>query len=267
MMRRSIILASFILLIVIFSLALARQNDAATGWIVFVSDRTGNRDLFRILPNGKGVYNLTRATGDDTEPAYSDDGQWLAFTSERSGNRDIYRMNIAGRHVQALTTHPNIDMHAQWNGDIVYFLTARDGDFHFYEIDGDGQPRPAALPPIEEPPQKSPDGTTLVSTASPGDIYLIYFEDQAATLRLTNDPEYDCCAAWNPNGDWIVFESDRSGNRDLYRIRPDGSGLTRITRHSGNDRGAVWLPPVDRVWHPLLGTLGFIGIGLWKFGK
>jgi Tol biopolymer transport system component len=231
---------------------------------MFVSDRSGTRDLFRILPNGKGVYNLTRTPGDDTEPAYNADGQWLAFTSARNGNRDIFRMTIAGRHVQALTTHPDIDMHAQWHGDTIYFLTARDGDFHFYEIAADGQEQPAILPPIEEPPQKSPDGTSLVSTTTPGDIYLIRFESADRTLRLTDDAEYDCCAAWNPTGEWIVFESDRSGNRDLYRIRPDGTGLAQITRHPASDRGAVWLPPVDKEWHPLVGILAFFGIVVWK---
>lgn len=33
----------------------------------------------------------------------------------------------------------------------------------------------------------------------------------------------------------LVFDSDRGGNRDLWAVRPDGSGLRRLTDHPGFD--------------------------------
>ena len=35
--------------------------------------------------------------------------------------------------------------------------------------------------------------------------------------------------AWSPDGQWIVFTSERNGSADLYRVKPDGTGLQRLT--------------------------------------
>jgi Tol biopolymer transport system component len=35
-----------------------------------------------------------------------------------------------------------------------------------------------------------------------------------------------------PGGEWVVFTSSRDGDSELYAIRPDGSGLRRLTRNS-----------------------------------
>lgn len=40
----------------------------------------------------------------------------------------------------------------------------------------------------------------------------------------------------------IVFESNRSGNFEVYSARPDGSGVTRLTSDSSHDLRPVWSP-------------------------
>jgi hypothetical protein len=44
------------------------------------------------------------------------------------------------------------------------------------------------------------------------------------------------------HGEWIVFSSDRSGDFDLYIMRPDGSDLGRITTAVGKDSDPAWGP-------------------------
>ena len=39
----------------------------------------------------------------------------------------------------------------------------------------------------------------------------------------------DYNASFSSDGNWIVFTSDRAGSADVYRVRPDGSGLERLT--------------------------------------
>ena len=43
---------------------------------------------------------------------------------------------------------------------------------------------------------------------------------------------FDYNASFSPDGQWIVFTSERtgSGQADLYRVHPDGSGLRRCDR-------------------------------------
>ena len=43
--------------------------------------------------------------------------------------------------------------------------------------------------------------------------------------RVTNDPGKDLYPAWSPDGEWIVFSSDRNGNFGIFVVRRDGEGL------------------------------------------
>ena len=45
-----------------------------------------------------------------------------------------------------------------------------------------------------------------------------------------------------PAGDWIAFVSDRDGNSNIYLVRPDGSGLHRITDHAARESEPAWSP-------------------------
>ena len=45
---------------------------------------------------------------------------------------------------------------------------------------------------------------------------------------------------WSPNGQTILFNSRREGSADLYLIRPDGSGLHRITDDPADEDEPRW---------------------------
>ena len=53
----------------------------------------------------------------------------------------------------------------------------------------------------------------------------------------------------SPRGDWIVFESsvfDAEGAGSIWKVRSDGTGLTRLTRGE-DDRQPNWSPSGDRI--------------------
>lgn len=54
------------------------------------------------------------------------------------------------------------------------------------------------------------------------------------------DMDYD--AAFAPDGASIVFTSERNGSADLYRVKPDGSGLERLTDSPAYDDQAAFSP-------------------------
>ncbi len=76
-------------------------------------------------------------------------------------------------------------------------------------------------------PSISPDGETVVFSWR-GDLWKVPFGGGTAT-RLTSHPGRDHDSAWTPDGSMIVFESDRDGTTNLWRMAPDGTGLRRIT--------------------------------------
>ena len=47
---------------------------------------------------------------------------------------------------------------------------------------------------------------------------------------------------WAPDGRYIAFETDVTGDLEIFVIRPDGTGLRNVTNHPGRDTSASWSP-------------------------
>jgi TolB protein len=61
--------------------------------------------------------------------------------------------------------------------------------------------------------------------------------DGSNPTNLTNNPADDGVYGWSTDGTLIAFNSNRSGNSDIYVINADGSSLIRLTNGPA-DNGA-----------------------------
>lgn len=87
----------------------------------------------------------------------------------------------------------------------------------------------------------SPTYTIAFRTLAPGntDIFLADRTGRDARALIAH-PSLDFNASFSPDGQWIVFTSDREGGADLYRVRSDGSQLERLTDDPAfDDQGAI----------------------------
>lgn len=73
--------------------------------LLFVSLRDGNKEIYRIDQNGKGLTNLTRTTADDTLPEWSPSGRSISFLSRQRNPQAMFQpftMDIDGESVTQL---------------------------------------------------------------------------------------------------------------------------------------------------------------------
>ena len=71
--------------------------------VAYASRTTGNWDIYTQRVGGRNPVNLTRdSADDDTEPAFSPDGNYIAFRSGRGGG-GIFVMGATGESVRRLT--------------------------------------------------------------------------------------------------------------------------------------------------------------------
>src|SRR5258708_38679114 len=75
---------------------------------------------------------------------------------------------------------------------------------------------------------------------------LVSNADGSGEQKLTEgNLDYD--PAWSPDGQWIVFTSERDGSADRYRMRPDCSGVERRTDDPAYDDQAAFSPDGNRL--------------------
>jgi Tol biopolymer transport system component len=60
--------------------------------------------------------------------------------------------------------------------------------------------------------------------------------------QLTVHSGSDLEPVGSPDGKEIVFTTNRDGNYELYKITPEGTGLTRLTDNPANDLSPNWSP-------------------------
>ena len=58
--------------------------------------------------------------------------------------------------------------------------------------------------------------------------------------RLTDG--YDFTLDWSPDSRWIVFLPQWQGHMELFIVRSDGSGVTRLTHNGADKDGPRWQP-------------------------
>lgn len=89
-------------------------------------------------------------------------------------------------------------------------------------------------------PAVSPDGSEI-AFVSAGDIWTVAAGGGQARLLITS-PEYDSRPVYSADGQFLAFNSTRTGNGDLYTLNLKSGALTRITYDDGNDELSAWSP-------------------------
>lgn len=74
------------------------------------------------------------------------------------------------------------------------------------------------------------DGATPDTGTPDMDVWVIDATGRGLS-RITSDPANDTDPSWSPDGQSLVFSSDRDSRGDLYRLVLATGQLTRLTRH------------------------------------
>lgn len=162
--------------------------------------------IFIVPARGGAAHQLTDAVHVNTSPAFAADGRSLFFVSNRDGGRDVYQQPLVergGRTAAAtrLTTGANA-----WS----------------ISLSADGQSLVYGAEIMRSNVWSAPIATGAVTPAS---------ESRQVTY---GDQEVECLSV-SRDGAWLLYDSNRAGNQDIYKLALAGGDPIQLTRDRGDD--------------------------------
>lgn len=184
---------------------------------------TDTTDIWVAGADGKRARPVLATWADEGNPRFTPDGKRLTFTSDRAADADIAVANADGTNERFLVTGPSWDRDPSWSPD---------GTMLAYTSDGPGNPSVLS--------RAGAARETGAAAAVNWDIYLVR-ADGTGLKRLTRSPADDVSPAWGP-ANRIAFESDRSGDSEIWTMEADGTGAKQVSRHDDWDGDPDWSP-------------------------
>src|SRR5579864_3643143 len=182
--------------------------------IAFVRYQRGRYAIFTMPARGGPASRLTvppagippaSENAFQDRPAWSPDGTRIAFASDRTGRFRIHVMHADGTHDRRITA-------SKHGGDLS--------------------------------PSWSPDGRSIVfSNTADWSLYVVDSNGSGRRRLTVSNVVRDTDPAWSPDGAWIAFVRGESGiGSALFVIRPDGTGLCRLTPYAESVLEPSWSP-------------------------
>ncbi len=169
--------------------------------------------------------------GSDKNPSFSADGNIMVF--ERNGQ--VWKLDRTTGNVSALTGYGHATPCVSPDGTKIVY---ENGEY-IWIMDINGQNRIQLSFVDDYTPKFSADGTKIVYEQD-GNIIMMN-PDGSGKTTITNTAN-DLEPAMSPDGNRVVFMSERDGNQEIYVINTNGTGLTRLTNDSARDFAPVFSP-------------------------
>lgn len=194
-----------------------------------------------------------------SQPVLSPNGQQLAFVANVDGDPDLLLLDLASDNVTALTENDYADRDPSWSRDGRFIVFASDQDspgfsdlyLVAFNLSGEGD-APFTVERLTDDggnsfsPSFSYDTTRIVYLNDEGgdaDIIIMTLEGTQNRVLTPGETAEDRAPMWSPNGDFIVFISNRIDDRfQVYSVDVATRAVTRITDNNRQAQQVMFSP-------------------------
>mgnify|MGYP000108939931 CR=1 FL=1 len=211
--------------------------------------------IFRMDSEGNEIQLSPDAVRDEY-PVWSPDGAQVAFMSleDNASRVTLYAMNSDGSQRRNLSQRmsPYTNVYAVWLPDnirIMYSTLGVGQESTFLVNSQTGELVNFTYNTgIRALPAWSPDGRYIayvLYSALRANIYVSEVDAEGSiiygtTRELVNNDAFNTLPRWSPDGSRLVFETDYTGNSEIFAIDPDGRYIANLSQNPAADRFPVW---------------------------
>lgn len=222
--------------------------------IYFVSNRTGNKEIWSMDYDGSNQTQITAYRSITTFPCVSPDSTKVAFTTYARGGPMIFMHSLeTGRKLPFYNQNASMNAASDFTPDskqLLIYSTAGGGYAQVFEtnLDGGNLRRVSHSRSIDVEPKINPKtGAEIVFVSDRGGFPQIYrmSSDGTDVVRLTNGEGEAVNPSWNPDGQHIAFAWTKGydpGNFNIFVMDIASREVVQLTRGIGRNENPTWAP-------------------------
>jgi len=220
--------------------------SASAGTVAYRTSPTGGKRQF-VWVDRRGHEVSRIGSPEAYGPSYaslSPDGRRLAVQRSVDGNTDIWLVDADRGTSIRFTTDPQADIAPHWSprGDRVVYASQKERSFQLFEKALDDSPARLLLstPQAKQVTDWSRDGRYLLfrtitfADHADMDVWALPLEGDRKPFAVVRTPFEERDAQFSPDGKWLAYQSNESGQDEIYVQPFQGAGdRVRISQDGG----------------------------------
>ncbi len=214
------------------------------GKIIYVSEESGNEDVWMMQADGSGARQLTVDSAKDCYPKVSADNRFIIFASNRTGAFHLWKMELDGTNVTQLTdgdgeTYPDVSP----DGKFIVYMALISGSWQLSKISIEGANPTQILNHSSRFGNVSPDGKWIVclfpdrQTNSKWQAGIVSIADGKILKVLDIPTEIQWqLIQWTPDGQALTYIDVQSGLYNLWNYPLNGGSPKQLTHFNSSDQ-------------------------------
>ena len=205
-------------------------------------------DVYVMDNEGSGIRKIIGGNGQQIHPAWGPDGRTVVYQGHAKPDYEIYTIDVDDEEADRvpLTENESNDYTPDWspNGDFIIMVRDIGDRKQLIRLDlaTGTETQLTSMTGDCERPRISPDSQTVAFQRTINGLTSVYTmaADGSGEPKALTSSGYNLMPAWSPDGRYLAYVGEESGQIDVFVINLQGDQVFRVTDDYYEERDLDW---------------------------